>query len=59
MPIASATTQIWDHTMLCYLNSTQEALSKKTEEHAKVVMEVINLNVALEQKAIINHKSCA
>ena len=45
--------------MLCYLNSTQEALSKKTEEHAKVVMEVINLNVALEQKAIINHKSCA
>ena len=45
--------------MLCYLTSTQEALNNKTDEHAKVVMEVTSLNEALEQKAVINHESCA
>ena len=45
--------------MLCYLTSTQEALSNKTDEYANVEKEVTTLNEALEQKAVINNKSCA
>jgi len=35
----------------------QEALSKKTNEHAEVMKEVASLKDALEQKAVSNEKS--